>query len=387
MNKKTSKSEAQFDKRSVPAVIVFILLLVVGFTLFFYWRAKRGIGEEEEKVTVAVTIFPIYDIAKNIIGDNEFIELVLIVPEDMDPESYELSASSEQLTENAKLFMKVGVGFDDWVSEGLGDSPPEADPPLAEKIIDLSESVELIQKANGIVTDFEQICLGAGGTWLSDYSECEGIEESICNDNSGEYDNCASSCRNDPEADMCVQVCVQVCKFDQEMIVDEEVQYSPYYWLSIENAKSISEKVYEELVLLKPEYSSEFYKNLQDYLQSLDEAKSYIKGKVKDLKDKNIITYRNNFVYFAGEYDIKIVDTLEPFSSQSKKISLLEVVEIEKVLAEHERNVLFIDSFIEQDVDEELDFEIKTLYVYRTPEETSSYIDMMREMINQIASD
>ncbi|MFC1780298.1 metal ABC transporter solute-binding protein, Zn/Mn family, partial [Patescibacteria group bacterium] len=125
----------------------------------------------------------------------------------------------------------------------------------------------------------------------------------------------------------------------------------------------------------------------QDYLQSLDEVNSYIESEVNDLENKSIVTYRNNLVYFANEYDIDVVDTFEPNSSQSKKISLLEVVEIEKVLDRHGLNVLFIDSFIEQDVEGKIDFEIKTLYVYRASEETSGYIDMMRGIIDRIGSD
>ena len=52
-------ADINFDKRSVPGIIVFVLLLFIGVFLFFYWRLTRGIGETEEKITVTTTIFPI----------------------------------------------------------------------------------------------------------------------------------------------------------------------------------------------------------------------------------------------------------------------------------------------------------------------------------------
>lgn len=55
-------------------------------------------------------------------------------------------------------------------------------------------------------------CTGMGGEWLEPYSECEGISEEQCGQLGGEYDSCASACRNDPDAEVCTMQCVQVCK-------------------------------------------------------------------------------------------------------------------------------------------------------------------------------
>ncbi|MGM5484534.1 MAG: hypothetical protein ACQEP1_01535 [Nanobdellota archaeon] len=58
----------------------------------------------------------------------------------------------------------------------------------------------------------ETECAEAGGQWLSQYNECEGITEEQCNQMDGEFDNCASACRHDPDADVCTKQCVLVCK-------------------------------------------------------------------------------------------------------------------------------------------------------------------------------
>ncbi len=60
---------------------------------------------------------------------------------------------------------------------------------------------------------FEEDCLDANGNWLSEFNECENVGEAWCYDMDGDFNECASSCRNDELAEMCIQVCVPVCAF------------------------------------------------------------------------------------------------------------------------------------------------------------------------------
>ena len=64
-------------------------------------------------------------------------------------------------------------------------------------------------------------CNDVGGTWLDEHNECESTGmteafENYCNDFNGEYDSCASGCRNNPaEPDqVCTAQCFAVCEFD-----------------------------------------------------------------------------------------------------------------------------------------------------------------------------
>lgn len=57
-------------------------------------------------------------------------------------------------------------------------------------------------------------CLSFDGNWVEGSKECEGMGKAQCNELGGEFDPCASACRNDPDAQICTMQCVQVCKFD-----------------------------------------------------------------------------------------------------------------------------------------------------------------------------
>lgn len=54
-------------------------------------------------------------------------------------------------------------------------------------------------------------CQQAGGDWLAEHSECEGVDRSWCSARNGSFNDCASACRHDADADFCTQQCVRVC--------------------------------------------------------------------------------------------------------------------------------------------------------------------------------
>ena len=56
-------------------------------------------------------------------------------------------------------------------------------------------------------------CDHGGGSWLDDYFECENINKDWCDEAGGKFNECASACRNNPDAKICIMQCVSVCKF------------------------------------------------------------------------------------------------------------------------------------------------------------------------------
>lgn len=61
-----------------------------------------------------------------------------------------------------------------------------------------------------------EACSEAGGEWIEETRECATRNaaaplQEFCEAYEGEYDGCASACRNNPETDYCIEVCVQVC--------------------------------------------------------------------------------------------------------------------------------------------------------------------------------
>jgi hypothetical protein len=59
----------------------------------------------------------------------------------------------------------------------------------------------------------ENLCRTKGGEWSATHRECVNVDENSCSSIGGSFNECASACRNQPEATMCTLQCVQVCEF------------------------------------------------------------------------------------------------------------------------------------------------------------------------------
>ena len=71
--------------------------------------------------------------------------------------------------------------------------------------------VEEIERVNPDSVSPVELCGTYGGDWLGEYNECVGPDSTYCELVDGEFNGCASPCRNDPSADICIERCDSVC--------------------------------------------------------------------------------------------------------------------------------------------------------------------------------
>lgn len=62
-------------------------------------------------------------------------------------------------------------------------------------------------------SEIEISCNNNSGIWIAGTKECENVDQKWCDENGGTWNECASSCRNNPEAEICTMQCVIVCQF------------------------------------------------------------------------------------------------------------------------------------------------------------------------------
>ena len=77
----------------------------------------------------------------------------------------------------------------------------------------LNLSTKEYMKQYAAAKDYQQVCTVNGGTWVSAYSECEGLSQAVCDANGGTYNDCASDCRHELDMTTCLDVCVELCDF------------------------------------------------------------------------------------------------------------------------------------------------------------------------------
>ena len=120
--------------------IFLSVVLFFGVTLFLGGCSLQNSVEDtknsEQKIKVAASIFPLYDITKEIAGDK--IDVNLILPPGASPHTFEVSSSQIKKLQGVKLFFVIGQNLDAWV-ENISSSVSES------QTVDLSLVVELQQ--------------------------------------------------------------------------------------------------------------------------------------------------------------------------------------------------------------------------------------------------
>src|SRR5687768_9290450 len=72
-------------------------------------------GKAGGKKRVAVSIFPLYDIARRVAGDR--LDVVLVLPPGRSEHDYDPTPKEAAKIAQAKLGLAVGLGMDDWLAK------------------------------------------------------------------------------------------------------------------------------------------------------------------------------------------------------------------------------------------------------------------------------
>ncbi|MBQ9196537.1 MAG: zinc ABC transporter substrate-binding protein [Clostridia bacterium] len=73
----------------------------------------------EKKISVVATTFPIYDWARQVIGDTDSVDLIMLLDSGVDLHSFNPTAVDIMKIANCDLFIYVGGESDDWVEDAL----------------------------------------------------------------------------------------------------------------------------------------------------------------------------------------------------------------------------------------------------------------------------
>jgi len=109
--------------------IIIALAVLAGLTILIRQSSPQKKTTNEEKLVVGATIFPLYDITRNIGGD--YVSVVNILPPGASPHTFEPMPSTIKSLQRAKAVFAVGHGLDNWVNQIA-----ESIPGLSEYIVD-----------------------------------------------------------------------------------------------------------------------------------------------------------------------------------------------------------------------------------------------------------
>lgn len=99
-----------------------IALILALCLLFLPLVGCRG-QQDGDKLTVVCTLFPLYDWIREVVGDSESVEVVLLVQNGTDLHSFQPSAADIVRLRSCDLLVRLGGGADGWVEDALRQAP------------------------------------------------------------------------------------------------------------------------------------------------------------------------------------------------------------------------------------------------------------------------
>jgi ABC-type Zn uptake system ZnuABC Zn-binding protein ZnuA len=87
----------------------------------------------------------------------------------------------------------------------------------------------------------------------------------------------------------------------------------PHYWLSLTNASIMCREIFLKLTMLDPADQVYFQNNLDAYLAKIATLQGYAVEKLGSLPNKQFITFHAAFNYFATDFGLQVVASIEEF--------------------------------------------------------------------------
>lgn len=211
---------------------LFLLMLLAGCG---QQKAEGG------KIQVVASIFPEYDWVRQIVGEDENIEITLLVDDGVDPHSFQPSAADMVKASQCDLLIFGGGESDGWLN----------------KLPDSNANRQVIQ------------LLPLLGEHAYEEEHIEGMEH------------------------------------DEDEDESRQVEMDEHVWLSLKNAALFCQEITDALCQLNPAGAENYRANLQNYLaqiQELDEAYALTIGRAE--KGSIIVCDRFPFRYLVEDYGL-----------------------------------------------------------------------------------
>ena len=233
-------------------------------------------GAGSNKMKVAVSIFPLYDLVRRVAGPDA--DTILVLPPGHTEHSFDPSPKDVEQVAAAKVGVLVGLGLDPWMEKLMKDAAPKA------PLVKVGERVKTLTVKEGAVGD-----------------------------------EAADKARTTPEED-----------HDHELGATD-----PHVWMDPSRTRTMVMAIGDELAKVDPPHAEGYKARAKQVDGELDKLDQELTTRTAAFKTRGFVTFHGSFNYFADHYKLKILAVIEPFPGSSPTGEYIQ--EVLKVVKE--RNV------------------------------------------------
>ncbi|NLF84298.1 MAG: zinc ABC transporter substrate-binding protein [Candidatus Gastranaerophilales bacterium] len=247
-------------------------LLVAAMTLLCLSGCGSITNKQSEKLQIVTTIFPVYDWAKEILGDNaDRTELTMLLDNGVDLHSYQPTADVLIKIATCDMFIYVGGESDGWVEDALKNATNKD-----MVVINLMESLGDSVKVEEIVEGMQK----------SEHDHKDESEHEVEHDHEDESEHGHS---------------------------DEHV------WLSLKNAEILCRAIADKLAELDPDHKDGYSADMSTYIAKLSDLNAKYKAAVDSAAKKTVLFGdRFPFRYLVDDYNLDYYAAFSGCSAESE---------------------------------------------------------------------
>jgi zinc transport system substrate-binding protein len=272
------------DVQSSRSLVLALLLLAVlpGCSK----GCGGGGGGDAARMSVTVSIFPIYDIVRRIAGPDADVSLLL--PPGHNEHSFDPTPKDVETASKAKVAVMVGLGLDPWMEKLMSGAAPKA------RIVKVGDRVPTLNIKDDPLGDEEaDKAREAAAKAGQKVDSTEGLGEHGSPHEKGATD--------------------------------------PHVWLDPERMRLIVRAVAEELGKADSPHALDYRKRATEIDDSLAALDKEVETRSKALKTRGFVTFHGSFQYFAERYKLEIIAVIEPYpGSQPSGAYISKVLDVVK---------------------------------------------------------
>ncbi len=216
-----------------------------------------------EPISVITTIFPLYDWTATVLGDVKNVELTFLIDNGVDVHSYQPSTNDIIEIAQCDLFIYVGGESDAWVDDALANAmnPDMVVLNLMDILGDSAKVEELVEGMEAHDHDHDE-----------EEEHVHDEEEEHVHDEEEEHDHDEEEehVHDEEEEHVHDEEEEHVHDEEEEHVHEEEGELDEHIWLSITNAKLLTQAISDALIQMVEEESETIQANTSAYLAELD---------------------------------------------------------------------------------------------------------------------
>lgn len=229
-----------------------------------------GKPASNERTHVAVSIFPVYDLVRQVAGPDA--DVTLLLQPGRSEHSFDPTPKDIERVAQAKLGVMVGLGLDPWMEKLMKDAAPKA---RVLKVGDRVPTLTIKEDPIGEVEDHDDD---------HDHDKGEHKDDKAHDDHDHDHGH-----------------------------EHEKGALDPHVWLDPQRAQLIVRAVAEELSRADSAHAIDYRKRAVEVDAKLAALDKETEDRLKALKTRKFVTFHGSFQYFAERYKLTILAVIEPF--------------------------------------------------------------------------